>query len=41
MRELFQFGQLGIVGKFGSCGAQQIQGARVITRMEGSVDLLH
>ncbi len=39
--ELFQFGQLRIVGEFGGCAAQQIQGARVVARMQIDLDLLN
>ncbi len=39
--ELFQFGQLCIVGEFGGSAAQQIQGARVLARMQTKVDLLN
>jgi hypothetical protein len=41
--ELFQFGQLRIVviGEFGGCASQQIQGARVVARMQTGVDLLN
>ena len=41
MYELFQFSQLGIVGKFGGGASQQIQGARVIARLQAGFDLLH
>ena len=39
--ELFQFGQLRIVGEFGGCASQQIQGAIVVARMQTGVDLLN
>ena len=38
---LFQVGQLGIIGEFGSFASQQIQGARVLARMQTAVDLLN
>jgi hypothetical protein len=38
---LFQFGQIRIVGEFGSCASQQIQGARVVARMQADLDLLN
>ncbi len=38
---LFQFGQLRIVGEFGGCASQQIQGARVVARTQTDVDLLN
>ena len=41
MGELFQFGQLRIVGEFGGCASQQIQGARVVARTQTDVDLLN
>ena len=41
MGELFQFGQLRIVGEFGGCASQQIQGARVVARLQTDVDLLN
>ena len=41
MGKLFQFGQLRIVREFGGCASQQIQGARVVARMQTDVDLLN
>ena len=39
--ELFQFGQLRIVGEFGGCASQQIQGARVVAGTQTGVDVLN
>ncbi len=39
--ELFQFGQLRIVGEIGGCASQQIQGASVVARTQTDVDLLN
>jgi hypothetical protein len=39
--ELSQFGQLRIVGEFGGCASQQIQGAIVVARTQTDVDLLN
>jgi len=41
MGELFQFGQLRIIGEFGGGASQQIQGARVVARTQTDVDLLN
>ena len=38
---LLQFGQLRIVGKFGGCASQQIQGAGVVARMQADINLLN
>jgi hypothetical protein len=40
-RELFQFGQLRIVGEFGRSASQRIQRARVVARTQTDVDLLN
>jgi hypothetical protein len=41
LRELFQFGELRIIGKIGGFDSQQIQGASIVARMQTAVDLLN